>query len=146
MRVRHIHLNRRFFFMLALFACLVVSACSPCSRTLNPGYSHCGSSWVCGEAPASASSEDAATAHSRGNHFRRFSRSGVVDNHPGDERPGDQDADECHNGGLPGFQSFMGYQPQKGATIIVLTNLQTAPDGSGTADDLEKVIQKELFA
>jgi hypothetical protein len=51
-----------------------------------------------------------------------------------------------HNGGLPGFQSFMGYQPQKGATIVVLTNLQTAPDGSGTADELEKVIQKELFA
>jgi D-alanyl-D-alanine carboxypeptidase len=50
-----------------------------------------------------------------------------------------------HNGGLPGFQSFMGYQPQKGATIVVLTNLQTAPDGSGTADELEKVIQKALF-
>ncbi|MFL5693913.1 MAG: serine hydrolase domain-containing protein [Ktedonobacteraceae bacterium] len=51
-----------------------------------------------------------------------------------------------HNGGLPGFQSFMVYQPQKGATIVVLTNLQTATDGSGTADELEKVIQKELFA
>jgi D-alanyl-D-alanine carboxypeptidase len=44
------------------------------------------------------------------------------------------------------FFSFMGYQPQKGATIVVLTNLQTAPDGSGSADELEKVIQKELFA
>ncbi len=51
-----------------------------------------------------------------------------------------------HNGGLPGFQSFMGYQPQKGATIVVLTNLQTAPGGTGSADELEKVIQKELFA
>jgi D-alanyl-D-alanine carboxypeptidase len=51
-----------------------------------------------------------------------------------------------HNGEVPGFQSFMGYQPQKGATIVVLTNLYVAPDGSSPADDLEKVIQKELFA
>ena len=40
----------------------------------------------------------------------------------------------------------MGYLPQRGATIVVLTNLYAAPDGFGPADDLEKVIQKELFA
>ncbi len=51
-----------------------------------------------------------------------------------------------HNGEVPGFQSFMGYQPEMRATIVVLTNLYFAPDGSGPADDLEKVIQKELFA
>ncbi len=51
-----------------------------------------------------------------------------------------------HNGEIAGFQSFMGYLPQRGATIVVLTNLYAAPDGSGPADDLEKVIQKELFA
>jgi D-alanyl-D-alanine carboxypeptidase len=50
-----------------------------------------------------------------------------------------------HNGGLPGFQSWMGYLPQKGATIVVLANLDEAPDGSGPADDLAKVIQQELF-
>lgn len=51
-----------------------------------------------------------------------------------------------HNGDLPGFQSFMGYMPQKKATIIVLANLDVAPDGSTPADELSKVIQQELFA
>jgi D-alanyl-D-alanine carboxypeptidase len=51
-----------------------------------------------------------------------------------------------HNGTLPGFQSWMGYQPQIGATIIVLTNLYLASDGSQPADDLAKVIQQALFA
>jgi D-alanyl-D-alanine carboxypeptidase len=51
-----------------------------------------------------------------------------------------------HNGSLPGFQSWMGYLPQKGATIIVLVNLNVAADGSAPADELAKVIQKELFA
>jgi D-alanyl-D-alanine carboxypeptidase len=50
-----------------------------------------------------------------------------------------------HNGQIAGFQSWLGYQPQKGATIIVLTNLDTAPDGSDPGDDLAKVIQQELF-
>jgi D-alanyl-D-alanine carboxypeptidase len=58
-----------------------------------------------------------------------------------------------HTGTLPGFQSFMGYQLQKGATIIVLVNLNVATDDSedsGTAkepaNELAKVIQQELFA
>jgi D-alanyl-D-alanine carboxypeptidase len=57
-----------------------------------------------------------------------------------------------HTGTLPGFQSFMGYQPQNGATIIVLVNLNVAAEDSeppttlGPADDLAKVIQQELFA
>lgn len=51
-----------------------------------------------------------------------------------------------HNGAIPGFQSFMGYVPEKKATIIVLTNISDAPDGSLPADALEQVIQKELFA
>jgi D-alanyl-D-alanine carboxypeptidase len=51
-----------------------------------------------------------------------------------------------HNGQLPGFQSWMGYQPQKSATVIVLTNLYLASDGSQPADDLAKVILQELFA
>jgi CubicO group peptidase (beta-lactamase class C family) len=51
-----------------------------------------------------------------------------------------------HNGTLPGFQSWMGYLPQQGATIIALTNLYLASDGSQPADDLAKVIQQELFA
>jgi D-alanyl-D-alanine carboxypeptidase len=57
-----------------------------------------------------------------------------------------------HNGSLPGFQSWMGYQPQKGATIIVLVNLNIAASDSepptqlSPADELAKVIQQELFA
>ena len=51
-----------------------------------------------------------------------------------------------HNGSGTGFQSWMGYPPQTGATIIVLVNLGTAADGSQPADDLAKVIQQELFA
>jgi D-alanyl-D-alanine carboxypeptidase len=51
-----------------------------------------------------------------------------------------------HSGSIPGFQSWMGYQPQTGATIIVLANLFLAAGPSGPADELAKVIQQELFA
>jgi D-alanyl-D-alanine carboxypeptidase len=52
-----------------------------------------------------------------------------------------------HNGSLPGYQSFMGYLPQQGATIIVLANLNIAADDSepSPANALAKVIQHELF-
>jgi D-alanyl-D-alanine carboxypeptidase len=49
-----------------------------------------------------------------------------------------------HNGQIPGYQSFMGYMPEKDATIIVLTNLFAAPDGSEPADSLAKVIRQNL--
>ena len=51
-----------------------------------------------------------------------------------------------HDGSIPGFTSWIGYQPQNGATIIVLVNLNVAPDGSAPANDLAKVIQNALFA
>jgi D-alanyl-D-alanine carboxypeptidase len=51
-----------------------------------------------------------------------------------------------HVGANPGFQSWMGYQPQIGATIVVLTNLFPTPDGSLSADLLARIIQHELFA
>ena len=52
-----------------------------------------------------------------------------------------------HTGQLPGFQSFMGYRPQDGATMIVLANLDAAPNGSTPADILaEGVIYQVLFA
>jgi CubicO group peptidase (beta-lactamase class C family) len=50
-----------------------------------------------------------------------------------------------HNGQIAGFQSWMAYQPEMRATILVLTNLDTAADGSDPGDDLAKVIQHELF-
>jgi CubicO group peptidase (beta-lactamase class C family) len=53
----------------------------------------------------------------------------------------------CHNGADPGFTSWMSYQPQTGATIVVLTNLYPAPDGSVPATELAQVIiQQKLFA
>jgi D-alanyl-D-alanine carboxypeptidase len=51
-----------------------------------------------------------------------------------------------HDGQLPSFNSWMGYQPQNGATIIVLVNLYQGADGSAPAIDLAQVIYKELFA
>ena len=51
-----------------------------------------------------------------------------------------------HDGQIPGYTSWLGYQPQTGATIIVLVNLTIAADGSLPADDLAKVIQQALFA
>ena len=49
-----------------------------------------------------------------------------------------------HDGQIPGYNSFMGYNPRTGATIIVLTNLYTAPDGNAPATDIFKIIIKEL--
>jgi D-alanyl-D-alanine carboxypeptidase len=51
-----------------------------------------------------------------------------------------------HNGQLFGYQSWMGYQPQKRATVIVLVNLYQGSDGSEPADQLAKIIQQELLA
>jgi D-alanyl-D-alanine carboxypeptidase len=49
-----------------------------------------------------------------------------------------------HNGGIPGFQSWMEYQPDKDATVIVLTNLGTAPDGTTPADALAGIIRDHI--
>ena len=50
-----------------------------------------------------------------------------------------------HDGSLPGFQSFMGYDPDRRITIVVLCNLQVAPDGSGPANDLTMAIVGALY-
>lgn len=49
-----------------------------------------------------------------------------------------------HDGQIPGYNSFMGYQPEKDATIIVLTNLYSAPDGNAPATEITKLIIQEL--
>jgi D-alanyl-D-alanine carboxypeptidase len=49
-----------------------------------------------------------------------------------------------HNGGIEGFQSFMGYQPETGTTVIMLTNIPTAPDGTLPVDDLAGLIIQHL--
>jgi D-alanyl-D-alanine carboxypeptidase len=54
-----------------------------------------------------------------------------------------------HNGAVPGFQTFVGYQPQVGATVIVMTNLLLAPNtyfGEALpADNIALMIQKTLL-
>ena len=49
-----------------------------------------------------------------------------------------------HDGQLPGFNSFVGYEPQKDATVVVATNLYSAPDGSQPANEITKLIIQEL--
>ncbi|MDQ3020336.1 MAG: beta-lactamase family protein [Bacteroidota bacterium] len=49
-----------------------------------------------------------------------------------------------HNGGIPGFNSFMAYLPEKDATIIVLVNMQDNKNGIGPADYLARVIVEKL--
>jgi D-alanyl-D-alanine carboxypeptidase len=51
-----------------------------------------------------------------------------------------------HTGELPGFQIFEGYNAQTGTTIVVMTNLQKAPDGHSTANELTMVILAQLGA
>ena len=49
-----------------------------------------------------------------------------------------------HDGSLPGYQSFMGYDPDTGNTLIVLTNLQDTPNGTMAANDIAKLILAQL--
>ncbi len=50
-----------------------------------------------------------------------------------------------HDGSLPGFQSVMGHDPDTGLTMIVLTNLQAAPDGQQTANLLAQTLIPVLY-
>ena len=54
-----------------------------------------------------------------------------------------------HNGAVPGFQSLVGYSPETGGTIVVLTNSEIAPNTpllkALPADNLAKIIQQHVF-
>lgn len=49
-----------------------------------------------------------------------------------------------HNGELPGYQSFMGYDPQSDTEVIVLTNLALTRNGKQPADALARTILARL--
>jgi D-alanyl-D-alanine carboxypeptidase len=49
-----------------------------------------------------------------------------------------------HDGQLPGFNSFAAHNPETGATIVVFTNVYSAPDGSQPANEITKAIVQEL--
>lgn len=56
---------------------------------------------------------------------------------------GDFDGAIGHNGGIPGFNTFMGYIPEKDAVIIVLVNMQDNKNGMGPADYIAmKIVEK----
>jgi D-alanyl-D-alanine carboxypeptidase len=50
-----------------------------------------------------------------------------------------------HDGQMPGYMTFMGYDPVAGNTIIVATNLATVPSGQGSALVLVKAILPVLY-
>lgn len=45
-----------------------------------------------------------------------------------------------HDGTLPGYQSFMGHDPDRDETLIVATNLSASPDGKLTANEIAMLI------
>jgi D-alanyl-D-alanine carboxypeptidase len=49
-----------------------------------------------------------------------------------------------HDGQVAGFNSLAVYQAQKDATVVVVTNVYSAPDGSQPVGEIFKVIFKEL--
>ena len=51
-----------------------------------------------------------------------------------------------HEGEMPGYQSFMGYDPANDVTLVIWTNLTLALDGKATANALMVKILDEIYA
>jgi D-alanyl-D-alanine carboxypeptidase len=51
-----------------------------------------------------------------------------------------------HGGELPGFNSFMGYDPDNDVALVIWTNLTLSPDGKTTAQALLPVVLDEIYA
>ncbi len=49
-----------------------------------------------------------------------------------------------HDGSLPGYQSFMGHDPEAGNTLIVFTNMGVSPSGTMTANEIARSIIEVL--
>jgi len=50
-----------------------------------------------------------------------------------------------HDGQMPGFMTFMGYDPVADNTIVIATNLATVPSGQGSALVLYKAVLEVLY-
>jgi D-alanyl-D-alanine carboxypeptidase len=54
-----------------------------------------------------------------------------------------------HNGAVPGFQTFVGYQPEKKATVVVMANLLIGPNtyfgDALPADGIAKIVQQSVL-
>jgi D-alanyl-D-alanine carboxypeptidase len=51
-----------------------------------------------------------------------------------------------HGGELPGFNSFMGYDPDNDVTLVIWTNLTLSPDGRTTAQAMLASMLDEVYA
>ena len=47
---------------------------------------------------------------------------------------------------MPGYQSFMGYDPGNDVTLVIWTNLTLALDGQATANTLMVKVLDEIYA
>jgi D-alanyl-D-alanine carboxypeptidase len=50
-----------------------------------------------------------------------------------------------HGGELPGFNSFMGHDPNNDVTLVIWTNLTLSPEGRTTANALLPVVLREIY-
>jgi D-alanyl-D-alanine carboxypeptidase len=50
-----------------------------------------------------------------------------------------------HEGEMPGYQSFMGYDPENDVTLVIWTNLTLALDGSPTANTMMIKVLDEIY-
>ena len=51
-----------------------------------------------------------------------------------------------HGGELPGFNSFMGYDPDNDVALVIWTNLTLSPDGNTTAQAMLAPLLDEIYA
>ncbi|WP_241021333.1 serine hydrolase [Burkholderia sp. Ac-20344] len=49
-----------------------------------------------------------------------------------------------HTGEIPGFNTFMGYDPVTKTTIVMWANTAAAPDGRAPANEIARIIMGEL--
>lgn len=50
-----------------------------------------------------------------------------------------------HGGELPGFNSFMGYDPERDVALVIWTNLTLSPDGRTTANAMLPAVLDEIY-
>ncbi|MGU3502539.1 serine hydrolase domain-containing protein [Mycobacterium sp. C31M] len=50
-----------------------------------------------------------------------------------------------HGGELPGFNSFMGHDPENAVTLVIWTNLTVAPDGRTTANAMLPAVLDQIY-
>lgn len=62
------------------------------------------------------------------------------------QRFGPRAAMYYHGGELPGFNSFMGYDPENQVTLVIWTNLTLSPDGATTANAMLPAVLDQIYA